>query len=145
MMTIRINPFEGHPSTMVLSSPTSSFPDQASFRVLKRSEYVLLAVMEDAAGPVESSEYAFKLAKTSESIFNLKNEYNFYIHQLAHLQGSVVPTCYGLFEGSVDGQLIACLAMEYCMSTREERDTGFQRAAKRSFLFLRPIMLAHRR
>ncbi len=72
-----------------------------------------LAVMEGAAGPgaIESPRHFFKLANTSEGIFNLKNEHNIYIHQLAHLQGSVVPTCNGLFEGSgVDGQPIACLA-----------------------------------
>ena len=88
-------------------------------------------------GAVESPRHFFKLANTSEGIFNLKNEHNIYVHQLAHLQGSVVPTCYGIFEGSgVDGQPIACLALEYRHSSPERYDTSSQRAAKRCFLFL---------
>ncbi len=81
MATIRINGLEAHSSPMVLTSPASALPDRASFKAIYERDDVFLAVMEGASGPgaVESPRHFFKLANTSEGIFNLKNEHK-YLH-----------------------------------------------------------------
>ncbi|KAJ3789951.1 hypothetical protein GGU10DRAFT_303963 [Lentinula aff. detonsa] len=57
-----------------------------------------------------------KMARDNE-VATLEKEYRIYMDRLAHLQGSVVPICYGLFRGKVEGERFACMLLEYCRGT----------------------------
>ncbi|KAJ3857279.1 hypothetical protein EV368DRAFT_30617 [Lentinula lateritia] len=53
-----------------------------------------------------------KLARDNE-VPALEREYRVYMDRLQHLQGSVVPICYGLYRGKVEGEKFACMLLEY--------------------------------
>lgn len=55
-----------------------------------------------------------KMAQGQRPVVILEKEYRVYTKKLKHLQGSVVPICYGLFKGKVNGEDFACLLLEYC-------------------------------
>ncbi|KAG7452202.1 uncharacterized protein BT62DRAFT_288784 [Guyanagaster necrorhizus] len=55
-----------------------------------------------------------KVAFTEDKRSLLQREENVYNQYLKDLQGSFIPKCYGLFEGSFGGQKITCLVLEYC-------------------------------
>ncbi|RDB28540.1 hypothetical protein Hypma_015944 [Hypsizygus marmoreus] len=55
-----------------------------------------------------------KVAQSPREMHALMTETEFYMNDLVHLQGTVVPRCYGFFKGKVDGNEIACLLLEYC-------------------------------
>ncbi|KAE9409162.1 hypothetical protein BT96DRAFT_872549 [Gymnopus androsaceus JB14] len=57
-----------------------------------------------------------KMAQGRNQVTALEKEYRVYTHKLKHLQGSVVPHCYGLFKGKINGEDFACLLLEYCRS-----------------------------
>ena len=61
-------------------------------------------------------DVAFKLAYDEEGIRRLKHEHEIYNKDLRALQGNVVPTCYGLFTGTLSGTPIACLVLDFCIN-----------------------------
>jgi hypothetical protein len=54
-----------------------------------------------------------KVASGAKGVESLKHEHSLYKNQLAKLQGSYVPRCYGLFSGVVNGSPFGCLLLEY--------------------------------
>ncbi|KAJ4485695.1 hypothetical protein J3R30DRAFT_3283749 [Lentinula aciculospora] len=57
-----------------------------------------------------------KLARDNE-VKVLEREYRVYMDNLRHLQGSVVPICYGFYRGKAQGEDFACMLLEYCRGT----------------------------
>jgi hypothetical protein len=55
-----------------------------------------------------------KAALGPDEMILLNREAEFYSNELRHLQGTVVPKCFGLFRGKVDGVDFGCLLLEYC-------------------------------
>ncbi|KAI0076807.1 hypothetical protein K474DRAFT_1597267 [Panus rudis PR-1116 ss-1] len=78
-----------------------------------------IAQIGDGSGPVQ---VAIKWARGRESIRTLEQEYEVYEETLKPLQGSVVPICYGLFAGRVEGEYVACLVLEWCGGVRKVDD-----------------------
>lgn len=55
-----------------------------------------------------------KWARGSDEVNALSREASLYANELRHLQGSVVPECYGYFVGHDLGQQFSCMFLEYC-------------------------------
>lgn len=55
-----------------------------------------------------------KTARGEDEMETLNREFQFYEGELKHLQGHVVPLCFGSFRGKVDGVDFGCLVLEYC-------------------------------
>lgn len=55
-----------------------------------------------------------KAAFGLDEMILLNREAEFYSNELRHLQGTVVPKCFGFFRGKVDGVDLGCLLLEYC-------------------------------
>jgi hypothetical protein len=84
-----------------------------------RSKNVHYGIMRPSSGDKTSKtkikyDVAFKLAYDKEGVRLLRHEHEIYSGELRALQGSVIPTCYGLFTGTVSGTHSACLVLEYC-------------------------------
>jgi hypothetical protein len=57
--------------------------------------------------------FALKICYSEEAMLRLEIEARHY-EQLNDLQGDVIPTCFGLFEGSMSGFPLKCLLLDYC-------------------------------
>jgi hypothetical protein len=55
-----------------------------------------------------------KAALGPDEMILLNREAEFYSNELKHLQGTVVPKCFGLFRGKINGLDFGCLLLEYC-------------------------------
>ncbi|KAL4246979.1 hypothetical protein ABKN59_008507 [Abortiporus biennis] len=62
-----------------------------------------------------------KWAKHAKDIRDLHHEYNMYENCLKALQGSIVPLCYGIYQGVFNGTEIHCLVLE-ALSEQRPRD-----------------------
>ncbi|KAF8951872.1 hypothetical protein BDZ97DRAFT_1769180 [Flammula alnicola] len=56
-----------------------------------------------------------KLARDERANDVLKHEYEMYNTHLIHLQGTVIPRCYGYFKGKHKGKTVGCLVLEICV------------------------------
>lgn len=68
-------------------------------------------------GPVAeeaTDTVVIKLARGEKEQETLEREFEFYMHDLYHLQGQVVPRCGGIYRGRVNGMPLGCLVLEYC-------------------------------
>lgn len=63
--------------------------------------------------PTGSILVALKFAMRDDLITNLVDEANVYAGRLKPLQGAAIPRCYGLYAGTLNGQTVACLVLEY--------------------------------
>ncbi|KAF9443031.1 hypothetical protein P691DRAFT_809621 [Macrolepiota fuliginosa MF-IS2] len=63
--------------------------------------------------PTGSIPVALKFAMRDDLISDLIEEANVYTGALEPLQGETVPNCYGLYVGTMNGQTVACLVLEY--------------------------------
>ncbi|KAF8973499.1 hypothetical protein BDZ97DRAFT_1751543 [Flammula alnicola] len=69
------------------------------------------------SGQRAEKKVIFKMAGGIEALKVLEHEYSFYAQHLSHLQGTVIPQCYGLFKGTVHGNPFGCLVLERCEET----------------------------
>ncbi|KAF9480312.1 hypothetical protein BDN70DRAFT_992830 [Pholiota conissans] len=67
--------------------------------------------------PTTIQTVVLKYSRTPAALVSLQHEYGFYSQQLASFQGTVVPKCFGMFEGTVGIQRIGCLILENCKET----------------------------
>ena len=65
-----------------------------------------------SSSKTQSTRVAVKLVQRTD-VTNLRNEYALYTGRLAHLQGTVVPRCYGFYEANG----LAVLVLEYIHTT----------------------------
>ncbi|KAJ3761916.1 hypothetical protein EV360DRAFT_79781 [Lentinula raphanica] len=67
-------------------------------------------------GPRDQEAEKLVVAKMAygKDVASLDSEYRVYMDNLRHLQGSVVPECYGLYHGKVEGERFGCMLLEYC-------------------------------
>ncbi|KAH9937354.1 uncharacterized protein B0H18DRAFT_1206218 [Fomitopsis serialis] len=77
------------------------------------------ATLETYQSPVARSradpiEVAVKWVRGSLGVEKMRYEAALYKGKLKHLQGDVVPRCYGFFTGEVDGEVSGCLVLERC-------------------------------
>ncbi|KAF7763420.1 hypothetical protein Agabi119p4_7957 [Agaricus bisporus var. burnettii] len=64
--------------------------------------------------PNGSTSVVLKFAMRDDLIDTLVEEANVYTGQLEPLQGAAIPRYYGLYAGTLNGQTVACLMLEYC-------------------------------
>ncbi|EMD36074.1 hypothetical protein CERSUDRAFT_96299 [Gelatoporia subvermispora B] len=55
-----------------------------------------------------------KFGTGQKRIDAIRNECKIYERKLQHLQGTIVPRCFGIFQGIIYGRLEVCLVTEYC-------------------------------
>ena len=85
----------------------------------KGSLQVIPSVVDFFTSRVDSntkapSQVAVKWARGKANIRILAHELQLYDNDLRPLQGTVVPYCYGLYVGHIEGLEIGCLALEWC-------------------------------
>ncbi|KAJ6460946.1 hypothetical protein C8R45DRAFT_1080980 [Mycena sanguinolenta] len=67
-----------------------------------------------------------KMAHGKEEVEEMEREAGFYNDQLKHLQGTVVPSCFGFYTTKVHGKPVSCLLLEYCSGPPLEGKRGVQ-------------------
>jgi len=83
---------------------------------------VFRAAVVDGFDKSTATTVALKFAMREDLIDDLDKEAAVYAGALQHLQGTVIPRCYGLYTGSGEGgQPIACLVLEHCGECIQER------------------------
>ncbi|KAJ7110355.1 hypothetical protein C8R43DRAFT_1139364 [Mycena crocata] len=65
-------------------------------------------------GAQPNNHAVMKLASTFDEVRALELEATLYQSELKQLQGTYVPTFFGIFHGEVLGELGACMILEYC-------------------------------
>lgn len=116
--------------TGVILSSTSGHHDHPGRQiircvsVLRRHEdaarpTVVLGSIETADEPSTSTckSVILKYSRNLQALASLEREYAFYAQQLAPLQGSVIPNCFGLFKGTYSNLTLGCLVLEHCKET----------------------------
>lgn len=78
---------------------------------------IFRGLVKGTNGAVTNSILALKLCYSKDSMHHLDIEAKRY-DELKKLQGDVIPTCFGLFEGSTaTGVPLKCLVLEHCGET----------------------------
>ncbi|EMD36075.1 hypothetical protein CERSUDRAFT_96300 [Gelatoporia subvermispora B] len=54
-----------------------------------------------------------KFSTNQPKIDAIRNECKIYEQKLRHLQGTIIPRCYGIFQGMMDEKFVVCLVTEY--------------------------------
>ncbi|KAF8176313.1 hypothetical protein BJ912DRAFT_1063980 [Pholiota molesta] len=79
---------------------------------------VVLGRFETADEPSAYKWVVLKYSRNLQALASLEREYSFYAQQLASLQGSVIPKCFGLFKGTSCNLTLGCLVLEHCQETQ---------------------------
>ncbi|KAF8808003.1 hypothetical protein BYT27DRAFT_7098069 [Phlegmacium glaucopus] len=87
---------------------------------------VYLAVI-GPTGEKATDKVVIKLGWGEKEQESLQREFDFYMHDLYHLQGEVVPQCRGIYRGRVNGLPSGCLVLQYCDGPPITNGSGFFR------------------
>ncbi|TFK41952.1 hypothetical protein BDQ12DRAFT_663236 [Crucibulum laeve] len=90
-------------------------------RVIKRFKKRVYLVEIGFRGQDQTQLAIIKTARGDYESQIALREYDFYSNELLQLQGQVVPECYGLFKGKVNGIDLFILVLEYCHGPEPQR------------------------
>ncbi|KAF8960355.1 hypothetical protein BDZ97DRAFT_1665993 [Flammula alnicola] len=98
-------------------------------------------------GPEETDPFTVicKLGRGSHNIKSLEKEHHFYMQDLAHLQGTVIPRCYGFYKAMVDDVPIGCLLLEYCTGkeVNKKNDDEYNRLVMLAICKIHQVNIEH--
>ncbi|KAI0076805.1 hypothetical protein K474DRAFT_1193825 [Panus rudis PR-1116 ss-1] len=126
-LTVRTPPnlFYGTPHTASPNHPIYGLGERGRkqvmpARVLSYEAYPRFKHVASVLQGPESNDHsapelvAIKWARGRRCLRKIAWEYELYSNELKQLQGSIVPRCYGIYVGVVEGCEVGCLVLEWC-------------------------------
>ncbi|KAF5392535.1 hypothetical protein D9757_002319 [Collybiopsis confluens] len=129
MSTLQMIDTEGDVMNM-WSWQSTAVTHQTARMTTQRLSAKVVVVYKGPQGREPTEAVVAKFARANK-IHALEKEHRVYETRLNHLQGRVVPRCYGLYKGKNKyGEEVACLLLEYCIGSPgyslEDRKYVFQ-------------------